>query len=52
MGYWTLKEEALDRTVYRTRFGRGCGYVGKADYEQNEHSTTTPTNSVGTSTSV
>jgi hypothetical protein len=21
--YWKLKEEALDRTVWRTRFGRG-----------------------------
>ena len=26
-GYWTLKEEALDRTVWRTGFGRGCGPV-------------------------
>jgi hypothetical protein len=25
--YWKLKEEALDRTVWRTRFGRGCGPV-------------------------
>jgi hypothetical protein len=25
--YWTLKEEALDRTVWRTRFGRGYGPV-------------------------
>jgi hypothetical protein len=24
-GYWKLKEEALDRTVWRTRFGRGHG---------------------------
>jgi hypothetical protein len=23
-GYWKLKEEALDRTVWRTGFGRGC----------------------------
>jgi hypothetical protein len=23
-GYCKLKEEALDRTVWRTRFGRGC----------------------------
>jgi hypothetical protein len=22
-GYWTLEEEALGRTVWRTRFGRG-----------------------------
>ena len=24
-GCWKLKEEALDNTVWRTRFGRGCG---------------------------
>jgi hypothetical protein len=26
-GYWKSKEEALDRTVWRTRFGRGYGPV-------------------------
>jgi hypothetical protein len=26
-GYWELKEEALDRTVWRTRFGIGYGPV-------------------------
>jgi hypothetical protein len=26
-GDWKLKEEALDRSVWRTRFGRGYGYV-------------------------
>ena len=26
-GYWKLKQEALDRTVCRTGFGRGCGPV-------------------------
>jgi hypothetical protein len=26
-GYWKLKEEALDRTQWRTRFGRGYGPV-------------------------
>jgi predicted transposase YdaD len=26
-GYWNLKEEALDRTLWRTGFGRGCGSV-------------------------
>ena len=26
-GYCELKEEALDRTVWRNRFGRGCGPV-------------------------
>jgi hypothetical protein len=25
--YWQLKEEALDRTVWRSRFGRGYGPV-------------------------
>ena len=25
--YWKLKEEALDRTVWRTRFRRGCGDI-------------------------
>jgi hypothetical protein len=25
--YWKLKEEALDRTQWRTRFGRSCGPV-------------------------
>jgi len=23
-GYWKLKEEVLDHTVWRTHFGRGC----------------------------
>jgi hypothetical protein len=26
-GYWKLKEETLDRTVWTTRFGRGNGRV-------------------------
>ena len=26
-GYWNLKEQALDRTVWRNRFGRGYGLV-------------------------
>jgi hypothetical protein len=26
-GYWKLKEEALDGTLWRTRFGRGYGPV-------------------------
>jgi hypothetical protein len=25
--YWKLKEEALDRTLRRTRFGRGYGLI-------------------------
>jgi hypothetical protein len=28
-GYWKLKEDAPDRTVWRTRFGRGYGLVAK-----------------------
>jgi hypothetical protein len=35
-GYWKLKEEALDRTVWRTRFGRGYGPVVKTAYGMNE----------------
>ena len=30
-GYWKLKEEALDRIVWRTRFARGCGSADKTD---------------------
>jgi hypothetical protein len=26
-GHWKLKEEALDRTLWRTCFGRDCGPV-------------------------
>jgi hypothetical protein len=26
-GHWKLKEEALASTVWRTRFGEGCGPV-------------------------
>ena len=26
-GYWQLKEDALDRTMWRNRFGRGFGPV-------------------------
>jgi hypothetical protein len=25
--YWKLKEKSLDRSLWRTRFGRGCGPV-------------------------
>jgi hypothetical protein len=31
--YWKLKEEALDHTVWRTRFGRGCGPVARQNAE-------------------
>jgi hypothetical protein len=30
-GYWKLKEETLDHTLYRAGFGRGCGPFVKAD---------------------
>jgi len=35
-GYWKLKDDAVDRTVWRTGFGRGCGPVVRqtADYER------------------
>jgi hypothetical protein len=26
-GYWKFEEEALDRTMWRNRFGRGCKSV-------------------------
>jgi hypothetical protein len=32
-GYWKLKEEVLDRTLWRTRFGRGCGPVVRLSTE-------------------
>jgi hypothetical protein len=32
-GYWKLKEEALDRTLWRARFGRGYGLVVKQTKE-------------------
>ena len=31
--YWILKEEALDRTVWRTCFGSGYGPVIKLRYD-------------------
>jgi hypothetical protein len=33
--YWKLKEEALDRTLWRTRFGRGYGPVVRQTAEWN-----------------
>jgi hypothetical protein len=29
--YCKLKDEAIDRTLWRTGFGRGCGSVDKTD---------------------
>jgi hypothetical protein len=34
-GYWTFKEEALDRTLWRTRIIRGTGSVVKIDKKTN-----------------
>jgi hypothetical protein len=34
-GYCKLKEGALDRTVWRIGFGRGCGLVVKSLYGMN-----------------
>ena len=34
--YCKLKEEALDRTVWKTRLVRGCGSVGNTDWRMNE----------------
>jgi hypothetical protein len=31
--YWKLKEEALDRTLWRTRYGRGYGPIVKQTTE-------------------
>jgi len=31
--YWKLKEEALDRILWRNRFGRGCGSVTRQTVE-------------------
>jgi hypothetical protein len=35
--YWKWKEEALDRTVWRTRFGRGYGPVVRQTTEWKEY---------------
>jgi hypothetical protein len=32
-GYWKFKEESLGRTLWRTRFGRGYGPVGRQTTE-------------------
>jgi hypothetical protein len=34
--YWKFKEEALDRTMWRTRFGRGYGPVVRQTTERNK----------------
>ena len=35
-GYCKLKEEALDRAVWRTGFARGCGPAGRQAEERSE----------------
>ena len=32
-GYWKPEKEALDCTLWRTRFGRGCGPVPRQTME-------------------
>ena len=32
IGQWKLKEEALDRALWRIRFRRGCGHVVRQIY--------------------
>jgi len=34
--YWKLKDEALDRTLWRVRFGRGYGFVLKQTKTMND----------------
>jgi len=36
-GYWKLYEEALDRNVCRSRFGRDYGPVIRQDYRMNKY---------------
>ena len=36
--YWKLKEEALDRTLWRVRFGRCYGFVLKQTMTMNDES--------------
>jgi hypothetical protein len=36
-GYSHLKEEALDRTIWRARFGRGFGLVRQTTKWMNEY---------------
>jgi hypothetical protein len=34
-GYWKMKQETLDRTLVRTRFGVGLWTCRKTDYRMN-----------------
>jgi hypothetical protein len=40
-GFWELKEEALDRTFWSTRFGGVCGPVFRTDCSVNEKAQST-----------
>ena len=33
---WKLKEKALDCTLWRTRYGRGCGHVVRQTTERKK----------------
>jgi hypothetical protein len=33
-GYWKLKDEAIHHTLWRIRFGRGCGPVVRETTER------------------
>jgi hypothetical protein len=35
--YWKLKEEAQDRTLWRTQFGRGYGPVSRLELDPGKH---------------
>jgi hypothetical protein len=35
-GYWKLKMEAVDHTLWRTLYGRGCGHVVTTEYRIKE----------------
>jgi len=37
-GYWKFKEEAVDRTMWRTRFRKGYRPVVRHNYSKNEES--------------
>jgi hypothetical protein len=36
IGYWKLKEEALDRTLWRTHFGKDCEHVRHTNEWMND----------------
>ena len=34
---WKLRDEMLDRTVWRTRYGRGCGNIVIQTWNDDDH---------------